>query len=141
MVKESWRYEYIVIRYVHDPMTQEFINIGVVLYCLDKMRVVVRANMDCSRISKMFGAIDTQQYQRLIKEIKDCVGELNARLATPLPYPDVEVRPILHDLLPSVWPIDDSSIRFSQIGVGITPNTEEQLDKLYNRMVMRYCLE
>lgn len=132
-------YEYTVVRYVHDPLTQEFLNVGIIMYRADAPQLTIDLNSQYGRISKAFETMDGTQYRRVMRELKNRVTTMNTRLTQSQGmFPEHETAQPLQSLLPNIWPIDDSSLRFSDVGVGMAADLEKALSKLYRRMVTRY---
>ncbi|MBP6398434.1 MAG: DUF3037 domain-containing protein [Saprospiraceae bacterium] len=57
-MRESKVYEYAVLRFVPRVDREEFINIGVVLFCKDLDYLAVKTKLDEQRIKALFGTID-----------------------------------------------------------------------------------
>ena len=51
-------YEYAVLRFVPRVDREEFINIGVVLFCKDKDYLAVKTKLDEQRIKALYGKVD-----------------------------------------------------------------------------------
>jgi hypothetical protein len=54
-------YEYAVLRFVPRVEREEFINIGVVLYCKDKEFLAVKTRLDESRLKALFQLTDLSE--------------------------------------------------------------------------------
>lgn len=130
-------YSFSVLRYVHDPVSQEFINIGVALYSQEAgfLRSVCTAHY--ARITRMFARIDGNRFQQLTRYIQEQVNIIGANLPLELPF---EPARALEDLLARVLPPDDSSVQFSTAGVGVTRDPEKTLKELFDRYVDRYSM-
>ncbi|MGB1249298.1 MAG: DUF3037 domain-containing protein [Candidatus Promineifilaceae bacterium] len=131
-------FEYTVLRYVHDPMTQEFLNIGVVVYSATESILLGKLNHLYGRLSDAFTSLNARQHGRLIRSIDRQISTVHRKLQQSTGLLPTNNRP-LSMLLPDIFPDDDSSIQFSQIGAGLTKNLKKQLDFLFTRMVMRYA--
>ena len=55
-------YEFSVLRYTYDPLTQEFINVGVVVHSPNARFLKARVNTNYGRASKVFRRIDGARY-------------------------------------------------------------------------------
>ena len=52
-----------LLRYVYDPLTQEFVNIGVVLYSPSQSFLRAMFTRRSRRISRMFGRVDGASFR------------------------------------------------------------------------------
>lgn len=68
-------YRFGVFRYVHDPVTQEFVNIGVAVISLEAGYLRARCTTDCGRIARMFETIDEPGFRETMRHIQ---ARLNA---------------------------------------------------------------
>ncbi len=129
-------YSFSILRYVHDPVTQEFVNIGVALYSRDAGFLRTVCTSHYSRITNLFTKIDGNRFRQLIRYLEDQVNAIGASLPRELPFePGREIE----QLLARVLPPDDSSFQFSTpAGVGLTANLEKTLAELFERYVERY---
>ena len=74
-------YTFSVLRYVHDPVTQEFINIGVAVYSRDAGFLRAECTTRYGRITKMFTAIDGSRFQQLTRYIQEQVRAIGGKPA------------------------------------------------------------
>jgi hypothetical protein len=129
-------YSFVVLRYVHDVMTGEFINIGVALYAPEVKYVGGLCNTKYGRLTKMFGEIDGEYFRGLMRYIETRFEELGNRLSNELPLYGIPTD--ILQIAKSILPPDDSSLQWSEPGGGQTENPEKTLEDLYDRMVARY---
>jgi len=59
-----------VFRYVHDPVTQEFVNIGVAVVSPEAGYLRARCTADCGRIARMFETIDEHGFRETMRFIE-----------------------------------------------------------------------
>jgi hypothetical protein len=130
-------YSFSVLRYVHDPVTTEYLNIGVVLYAPS----VRYANAICTpyyaRLSKVFDHIDGENFRRITRYIQDRVEEVGERMKSELTFSEPTNN--IAKLLAEVLPQDDSAIQFAPPGAGLTSDPEMTLGNLYQRYVEYYA--
>jgi hypothetical protein len=128
-------YSFSILRYVHDPVTQEFINIGVAVYSGEAgfLRAVCTTHYE--RITRMFEKIDGHRFRQLTLFIQDKISEIGLSLPSALPF---EPGLAIEHLLARVLPPDDSSMQFSHAGVGFTHNLDKTIAELFDRYVNRY---
>src|SRR5579864_8503893 len=128
-------YSFSVLRYVHDPVTQEFINIGVAVYSHDVGFLRAICTTHYGRISRMFTKIDGNRFRQLTRYIQEKAGAIGANLPSELPF---EPGLAIEHLLARVLPPDDSSVQFSHAGVGLADDLEKTVVELFDRYVERY---
>lgn len=129
-------YSFVTLRYIHDVMSGEFINVGVALYAPDTKYLNGLFNTRYGRISRMFGELDGDYFRGLMRYIEARFDELGSKLRTELPLfqPPSDISQIAKGILPP----DDSSLQWSEAGGGLTENPEKTLEEIYVRIVERY---
>lgn len=128
-------YSFSVLRYVHDPVTQEFANIGVVLYSKQARYLNAVCTANYSRISNMFGEIDGNKFRQTTRYIQDRLQNLGREMSTTLPF---ESTRSIEGILATVLPPDDSAFQFSRSGTGVSHDLDKALKDLFARFVERY---
>lgn len=129
-------YSFSVLRYIHDIVTGEFINVGVVLYSPKASFLSAICTSRYGRLSKMFSNVSGEHYRQVSRYIQARLEEEGERLSTELPFDKLPVSVL--EFTTKVLPLDDSSLQFSSEGYGITENPQETLEHLYNRYVEKY---
>lgn len=134
----STAYSFVVLRYVHDVMTGEFVNIGVALYAPESKFIGGLCNTRYGRITSMFGKgeVDGDYFRGLLRYIEARFDELGDKLRHELPLNGVPAD--IMEIAKSILPPDDSSLQWSEAGGGQTDDPERTLENLYARMVERY---
>lgn len=130
-------YSFSVLRYLHDPVTQEFVNIGVAVYSAEARFLRVACSTHYARITRMFCKIDGARFRQLTRYVQDRINAIGADLPNQLP---LEPALAIETLLARVLPADDSSMQFSAAGVGMSANLEMALADLFERYVERYAV-
>lgn len=129
-------YSFVVLRYVHDVVTGEFINIGVALYAPGAKYLGGLCNTRYGRASRMFGEVDGDYFRGLMRYIEACFEELGDNLRNELPLHGVPAD--ILQIAKGILPPDDSSLQWSEAGGGQTENPAKTLEDLFTRMVERY---
>jgi hypothetical protein len=130
-------YSFSILRYVHDPVTKEFLNIGVVLYSREAKFLRAVCTTNYGRITRMFVRIEGSRFRQMARYIESRVNNLGDDLPSELPF---EPGLAIEALLAKVLPPDDSSFQFSPAGVGITGDLERTLAELFERYVEQYSM-
>ena len=128
-------YSFSILRYVHDAVTQEFVNIGVAVYSREAGFLSAKCATHYGRISRMFAKIDGNRFRQLTRYIQEQIGVIGASLPSELPF---EPGLAIEHLLARVLPPDDSSVQFSHAGVGLTRDLDKTVVELFDRYVERY---
>ena len=130
-------YSFSVLRYVHDPVTQEFINIGVAVYSAEARFLRAICTTHYARITRMFTKIDGNRFRQLTRYLQDQISAIGENLPKELPF---EPGQAIGHLLTRVLPPDDSSVQFSHAGVGLSQDLETTTAELFARYVERYAM-
>jgi hypothetical protein len=128
-------YSTITLRYVHDVVTGEFANIGVVLFAPDQRFLEARFATSYERLNAIFLKIDQLHYRALMRFMASRFEEISADIRDGLHIPPATA---LSQIVRQVLPADDSSLQWSEPGGGFTDEPSKTLDQLYKRYVERY---
>ncbi|MGH9607704.1 MAG: DUF3037 domain-containing protein [Terracidiphilus sp.] len=132
---KNMAYQFSVLRYVHDTVTQEFVNIGVAMFAPDSGFLRARCTESYARISDMFLKIDGPGFRHLTHYIESQICAQEKRFNSPLKF---DQPPTLGTILAQVLPADDSAFRFSDAGVGLSVDLNQTFSDLYHRHVETY---
>ncbi len=128
-------YSTITLRYLHDVVTGEFANIGVVLYSPEQRFLEARFTTSYERLNAMFLRIDHLHYRGLMRYMANRFDEIAADIRDGLHVPPVVA---LTEIVRQVLPPDDSSLQWSEQGGGLTDDPAKTLGELYKRFVEQY---
>jgi DUF3037 family protein len=128
-------YSTITLRYVHDVVTGEFANIGVVLYSAEQRYLEARFTTSYERLNAIFLKIDHLHFRALMRYMANRFEEIAADIRDDLEVPPVTA---LKELVRQVLPPDDSSLQWSEPGGGFTEDAAKTTDDLFKRLVQRY---
>ena len=129
-------YTFVTLRYVHDVVTGEFANVGVVLYAPAERYLEARFSSSYERLNALFVKIDQANYRNLIRYLGNRFVEMATEVRIGLNLAPVQG---IDELVRRVLPPDDSSLQWSAISGGFSSNLGETVAQLYARMVMRYA--
>ena len=133
-------YSFSVLRYMHDGVTAEFVNIGIAVYAGEASFLGAKCTSQYGRITRMFARIDGERFKQQVRYIEEAVINLGHRLRQK-PFSFAELETDLESLLKRVLPEDDSAIQFSPCSFGVSADLEKTLQELYERYVDRYASE
>lgn len=128
-------YSFTVLRYVHDSSTDEFLNVGVVLYspCVPYIRAKIQP--EYSRLSTAFDGFHGEYYRSLVRHVESRINRLSDRWSSELRFEDLPSDARLAASL--ILPRDDSSLQFSEPYGGLADDLDEKLEELYHWYVAR----
>lgn len=129
-------FHYAVLRYVHDPATEEFINVGIVVYSAEARYIKARISTRYSRLSCTFQSINGEHYRRITTYIERSIAQRHINFQQPSLWDALPEQ--LVSLLNQILPPDDASLVFAGYGSGLTSDLDAELDYLYDRLVERY---
>jgi hypothetical protein len=128
-------YTFSVLKYTFDPLTQESVNVGIAVYSTETRQLEARCTHHYKRVSDLFGAFDGVRFRQTMRFLQDAINDRAREMATELEFSQPAA---LHEILNRVLPVDDSSLRFVQAGVGLTEDFAATVELLFERYVDRY---
>jgi len=128
-------YTYTVLRYVHDTTSGEFVNVGVALYAPEARYASAVCRSTYGRLNKVFPGINADHFKSLMRHVQARFEELGEQLATELPLEPVKT---VEELARRILPADDSALQWAPMGSGRTSDPANELERLFDRMVMSY---
>lgn len=131
----SVKYSYTVLRYVHDTVTGEFVNVGVALHAPEAGYLSAICRTTYRRVSAAFPGLRGEHFRAVMRHVQARFEQLGEQLAS---QQTASGKQALLDIAKSVLPADDSSFQWSPVGVGLATDPSQKLESLFNRMVTRY---
>ncbi|MHA4895982.1 DUF3037 domain-containing protein [Pedobacter sp. PWIIR3] len=121
-------YEYAVIRWVPQVERDEFVNIGVILYCSKQKFLKIFYQLDQRRLSSFNGLFDELELKPHLEAIEFiCTGD---KRGGPIALLDVPSR------FRWLTAVRSTTIQTSRVHPGYCFNPDETLVKLYKQMVL-----
>jgi len=132
----EYLFQFAVLRYMHDPATQEFLNIGIVVYSKEARYVRASISTKYRRLSQAFKSINGDYYRRIANYIEMRFLQIHNQFQNHKLFEDLpdQIEVILNKVLPP----DDSSLVFGGHGGGLTDDLDTELIRLYSRLVEKY---
>lgn len=134
------RFSFSVLKYVHDALTGEFVNVGVIAYFpaspAGPALLKVATQRTIGRMRKMFPDLLRADFLSSI----DAIGRSGRRIAAEVEtdelglYSDKDAAHFARRILVD----DDSSLQWSALGGGVTEDPAKTFDRLVFRYVTRY---
>jgi len=128
-------YTFVILRYRHDPVAGEQLNVGVVLHSPQQKFLGARFRKAYGRVSKAFPDLDGSTLRQDLTRIERAFAKLSSREgANDLFFGNNNAATFAHRVVGK----DDGSLIWSDLGSGTTENAEATLDKLFYRFVTQY---
>ncbi|AMX93258.1 DUF3037 domain-containing protein [Mesorhizobium sp. M7A.F.Ca.US.014.04.1.1] len=128
-------YNFIVLRYVHDIVTGEFVNVGVILHVSREGILRWRTRKTIGRIKSVFPDLDREAFVAAMRSVER--GMRGASKMLPKEGLFRQDRG-LDSYAKSIVPNDDSSLQWSPVSSGVTNDPSKTFERLYERFVGRY---
>lgn len=126
------QYQFAVLRYVHDTVTGEFINVGLCVFSKEGVFGGIKCRHTYKRITSVFPNVNGERLKSILRHIESIFESYHS------PNGGFMFQDNLEDILYSILPKDDSSLQWSFGGSGISLNLEETLESLYHQYVEKY---
>jgi hypothetical protein len=120
-------YQYQVIRYLHDRVTGEFVNVGVAMYSPEFQYLECRGIDKCDRLTAFFDEADGNGILELLKQFK--VEILNRRKQL------VKKQYSINEITKRILLDNDSSIVLTEMKKGIDFDLSRCLGNLFRLLV------
>lgn len=132
----TFAYSFGVIRYYHDVVTREFVNLGVVVFSPDVSYLRALCTRSYTRVTAFFDRANGPEVRSAGTAVENLVNGLV--LGEPLLFRGYHSQDISR-VVAQVLPPDDSAIQFESIGAGVTGDLDAELSDLFRRHVDRYA--
>lgn len=127
-------YQYQILRYTPDQVSEEFVNLGVVLFDLDNRVLSSRFVNKSSRISVVFPDASSRHLVSTLKHIKGAFHTIEERLSNELNLDKVGN---IEEITGSVLPKDDSALVFSSVRHGRDVDLKAACADIFERIILR----
>lgn len=127
-------FTYVVLRYMHDAFTREFVNVGVLLCAPKKGFLGFERLSPLDRVKGMFPGLQSESLRELLGFLVSRTDDLRKETCDSLGRESLSADAIAKTLLP----IDDSALQWSAAGGGVTDAPQETLKEIFERLVARH---
>lgn len=137
------KYEYQILRYVHDQASGEFVNVGIVIFEPQSKILKARVLNKFSRISTFFEEINGYYLLSTLKHFQKEVESINDDFAffNSSEFLLEKEKPGLSIITGKVVLNDDSALKLTEVKKGLDLNLDSALDDLFERLVDKYSPE
>lgn len=133
------KYSYTILRYVHDLVTGEFVNMGVVLFSPDAEFLRAKLRHRSRRVTQFFPEARGSSLTRTLSILEKNINRAGERLRSN-PHQDL-FKAMERDVMSIARahiPFDDSGFQWSPVRGGLSVDLSKTLDDLFDRLVTRY---
>lgn len=131
-------YSYSVLRYVHDIVTGEFVNVGIVFLAPEHdgyAPVVLFDFKDrIQRLRPLFPNIDRPAFVATIAALRRAAKAIAKEIGGDRLFSSGDARTVALRMLPH----DGSSLQWSEVGTGIAKNVSKEFERIADRMLSTY---
>lgn len=128
-------YTYSLLRYVHDPVAGESVNVGVVLVSEEARFIGVKCRRNTGRLTKIFPDMDRAAYGSIVRHAEAKAAKLGKQAENQMIFDTIGSS---DSVAISLLPHDDSAFQWSEIRSGISKKPQKTLELLFERMVAKY---
>ena len=139
---ERQPYTYVILRYRHDPLAGEMVNVGVLLHASAKGFLAARTRKTSNRLSKLYPDLEAAVLTAEMRRIETAADQLAIREHKAAG--DLDLMPMTSSAATLGRRIVDDpagTLLWGDEGAGITANPEETLAQLFERFVSRFDKE
>ncbi len=127
-------YSFVVLRYMHDVFTREFVNVGVLLHAPRGGFLGFEKLTTLDRVRGMFPGLKSDSLRDLLSFLESRAAELHQQTSSQPDLQQLSAETIAKGLLP----IDDSALQWSAAGGGVTDDPQQALKDTFERLVARH---
>ncbi|WP_342089444.1 DUF3037 domain-containing protein [Dyadobacter sp. OTU695] len=127
------KYQYQIIRYLHDRATGEFINVGVIVYSAEYQYLNCKIISKYGRITSFFPGADGRAILKALRYFEKEIIRAKQLFSELLPVPED-----LAELTRKILPDDDSSLTLTEVKKGIDLDFNKSLTDLYRLLVTKW---
>lgn len=131
------KYEAVAVRYVHDVLTGEFLNIGVVVMCHTQGFLRSRFISQWTRVTDAFCNADKVHLVRVVAALQsECASWMKheEKQGTKTMFPDEHIGTFLRRVVPDL----DGAIQFSPVAMGLASDLEVATEQMFVRYVTKH---
>lgn len=129
-------YSYSVLRYVHDTVTGEFVNVGLVMFSHESAFLRFKTKSTMSRLTSMFPSLKTSAFKALMSSLRNRFSVIEAEATAGLGIWEKKSR--LDEVLLDALPKDDSSLVWSPVSTGVSADLAASYDKIFSRHITKF---
>jgi hypothetical protein len=130
------KYQYQIVRYVHDQITGEFVNVGIIVFHPESNFLEGRFIKKYHRITQFFKNVNGDFLVSTLRNFNQELMFDNSRLGELFTnYKNLDT------ITSSILPKDDSALICSQVYQGVDIDLSKATEDLFDRLVNEYFYE
>ncbi|MDO7875823.1 DUF3037 domain-containing protein [Hymenobacter sp. ASUV-10] len=129
-------YQYQLLHYVHDYLTGEFVNVGIVFFEPQTRFLSAAMLPRIQRVSDFFSDVDGRKLHSVLRHIENTLNQQGKALSEEL---DLEPINNLEQVTRKLIPKNDAAWQWSDVKKGITMFPDVTFHNLFERLVLRYA--
>ncbi len=134
MKKPKAPFSYVVLRYMHDVFTREFVNVAVLVHAPQTGFLGFEKVATFDRVKGMFPGLQSDSLRDLLKFLASRADGIQNKTSELFDRDAMSADTIAKSLLPT----DDSALQWSSPGGGVTYDPVQTLKELFERLVARH---
>jgi hypothetical protein len=127
------KYQYQIIRYLHDRVTGEFINVGVIVYAPEHQYLNCKVITKYGRITSFFPGANGKAILKSLRHFEKEIARAKQHFFGLFPAPED-----LAEITRAILPNDDSSLTLTEVKKGIDLDFNKSLADLYRLLVTKW---
>ena len=132
---EKRTYSYTILRYVHDIVSGEALNVGIVMYAPATGFLRGQTRKTIGRLKHVFPDLDRHDFVEAMRAVDRALRTINKQVTDSLLF-ESQADARTHAL--KLLPHDDSALQWSGVRTGLTADPVKTFTRLYERYVARY---
>lgn len=132
-------YQFQILRYRHDFFTQEFVNVGIVIFNREEKILKVEILKKYSRISDFFANADGKYLKEKLKEVENAIQLTQKKILNPELF-DNNIQD-LEKITENILPKDDGSFYFSEVQIYLDIDITPALEDIFNKYILSHLAE
>jgi hypothetical protein len=131
-------FEYQIVRYLHDRVTGEFVNVGIILFAPEERLLFSKTIQRYSRLSQFYSGIDARNVVKIVTGINYIVNQIKNSFSSEFDFDKISS---LEQISGTILPKDDSTLFFSEVQKGLSLDFENTIEALFEEIVSKYNVE
>jgi Protein of unknown function (DUF3037) len=129
------KYQFQIVRYIHDRITGEFVNVGIVIYMPETRFLKSKFINKFSRLSHFFVDLNGHSLLNALKHFDKEISVISNRISSNDIF---ESFSSIEEVTNSILTKDDSALECCSMNMGIDINGQAAMDDLFERLINKY---
>jgi hypothetical protein len=125
------KYSYILLKYVHDVVREESVNVGLLVVCPEEKFIRLAVRESLADLKVLFTGFSPSNLKRYLKDVSHAFDLYQKEISNQFSFNEEEIRSIAHKVLAP----DHSALRWHGNRSGITKDVSETFRQLRGRLI------